>query len=467
MGPKDSVDVIVIGGGPGGYYAAILAAIRGKKVLLVERDAVGGTCLNRGCIPSKALLASAEAYFSARDPSEFGVETTGASYSIDRVQERKDRIVKQMTGGVSLLLKVRGVEVVAGYGRLSGPKTVSVETAEGLREYTADAIVLAPGSVPIHLPIPGLEGERVWNSDDALESRQIPQSLAVIGGGALGLELGQYYHMLGSQVTIMEMLDHIVPPADAEAAAELTRTLARSGMKLVTGARVTHAAAGDQSVALTVETEDGQPQTVEAQVVLEAVGRKPGTDDLGLEAAGVDLDRGRIVVDGALKTTADSIWAVGDATGKLMLAHAAFKQAEVAVASICGQERTIDYATIPSCVYTHPELAWVGPTEEALQTEGTDYKVGSYPFRANGRSLCEGNRAGFAKLIADAESGRLLAAHILGPQATELVSLAACAIAFKATAEDFVRSVVVPHPTLSEALFEAAADILGESVHKA
>lgn len=463
---SDHYDLIVVGAGPGGYYGAILASIRGKKTLLIEKDSIGGTCLNRGCIPSKALLASAHAYASAKKPGEFGVETSDASYSMEKLQQRKERIVKQMTGGVSFLLKEHGVDLVQGFARLSGPQSVSLETSEGALDYTADAILLAPGSVPIHLPIPGLVGERLWDSDDALDSRHVPGTLAVIGGGALGLELGQYYHMLGSQVTVIEMLDHIVPPADGQAAAELEKILTRSGLKLLTRSKVTAAAQGEESMSLRLEADDGQEQKIEAEVVLEAVGRRPATEDLGLETAGVVLDKGRIVVDDTMKTAADSVWAVGDATGKPMLAHAAFKQADVAVASVCGEKRTIDYSKIPSCVYSHPELAWVGPTEEELRDRGIAYKSGSYPFRANGRSLADGNRAGFSKLLADAESGRLLAAHIVGPHATELVSVAACAVGLGATAEDFVRNVVIPHPTLSETVFEAAADLLGESVHK-
>jgi dihydrolipoamide dehydrogenase len=463
---NDRFDLIVVGAGPGGYYGAILASIYGKRTLLIEKNSIGGTCLNRGCIPSKALLASAHAYQGAKRAPVFGVEVAGARFDIRKMQQRKESVVKTITGGVEFLLKKREIPVVRGTASLSGPTTVSVQTAEGKREFAGEAILLAPGSVPVHLPIPGLEGDCVWDSDRALSALEVPNRLAVIGGGAIGLELGQYFHMLGSQVTIIEILPQIMPPADAEAAAELARALTRSGITLMTGSRVTEVRRAEDGVIVAAQDAEGHSSEVQAEIILEAVGRKPATEGLGLEECGVELERGRIVVDRTMRTTLESVWAAGDATGKLMLAHAAFKHAEVAVANICGRHRTIDYAAIPSAVYTAPELAWVGLTEEELRAGGVEYKVGSYPFRANGRSVAEGNRTGFCKILAAKSDGRLLAAHIVGPSAADLISAPAFAIGSGATAEEFLARTTIPHPTLSEVLFEAAADCLGESVHK-
>ena len=460
----DSFDVIVIGAGPGGYVCAIRAAQLGMKVACVEkRETLGGTCLNIGCIPSKALLQSSELFEEATHKfKDHGIGLAGVTLDLARMQARKGEVVTANVRGVEFLFRKNKVTWLKGEGRILAPGRVAVNG----EEYETKHIVIATGSESI--PLPGVEvDERVIvTSTGGLELDRVPERLVVIGGGYIGLELGSVWRRLGAQVTVVEFLDRIVPGMDGEVGKAFERILAKQGMKFRLKTKVTGARKGNEGVTLTLEpAEGGAAEEITADVVLVAIGRRPYVNGLGLDAVGVALDeRGRIATNGHYATNVPGIWAIGDCIAGPMLAHKAEEEGVAVAEIIAGQAGHVNYEAIPGVVYTWPEVASVGRTEEQLKAEGIAYKVGKFPFTANGRARAMGDTDGFVKLLADKATDRLLGAHIIGPDAGTLIAELALAIEFGASAEDVGRTSHA-HPSLNEAVKEAALAASGQALH--
>ena len=455
-------DIIIIGGGPGGYVAAIRAAQLGAKVALVEKDRVGGTCLNRGCIPTKALVRSVEALQLVEKAPSFGVIVEEPAFDFARIMARKDEIVARLVGGVEGLLEAHKVEVVSGTATIPKPGTVLVRGADSDNELKAENIIIATGSVPARPPILGLDAPGVLTSADLLELEEVPDSLAVIGGGVIGLELASIFHALGTRVIVLEMLPTLLPTVDRELARRYKSHLQRQGVEVHVRARVEEIRSTQGGLAVRVA---GFKIEVKAEKVLVATGRVPYTEGLGLDELGVKQERGAIVVDEHMATNVLGIYAIGDVTGGAMLAHLASRQGEVAVENILGHPVAMDYRAVPNCVFTLPEIASVGLTEEQARAEGIDYEVARFPFSASGRALTIGETTGLVKLICERGSGKVLGMHIMGPQASDLIAEGALAIQMGATASDIAQTIHA-HPTLSEAIMEAAkAAAFGQAIH--
>jgi dihydrolipoamide dehydrogenase len=461
---SDSFDVIVIGAGPGGYVCAIRAAQLGMKVACVEKRAtLGGTCLNVGCIPSKALLQSSEHFEEAKHKlADHGVNVTGVSFDLARMQARKAEVVGANTKGVEFLFKKNKVTWLKGAGRIVNPTTVEVAG----QAYTTKNIVIATGSESI--PLKGIEVDetRIVTSTGALELTQVPEHLVVIGGGVIGLELGSVWGRLGAKVTVIEYLDRITPGMDNELSKAFERVLTKQGFKFRLKSKVTAAASDATGVDVTIEpAAGGEAEKIRADVVLLAIGRRPHLEGLGLAEVGVALDeRGRVKTDAHYATNVPGIYAIGDAIAGAMLAHKAEDEGVALAEQLAGQKPHINYNAIPSVVYTWPELASVGETEEQLKARGQAYKVGKFPFTANGRARAMGDMDGFVKILADAKTDAVLGAHIMGPDAGTLIAEIAMAIEFGASAEDVARTCHA-HPTLSEAVKEAALAVDGRALH--
>lgn len=456
-------DLIVIGGGPGGYVAALRAAQLGLSTAVVEKEKrMGGTCLRVGCIPSKALLESSERLVDARDHlKEFGVTASEVGFDLAAMMKRKERVVGNLANGIDGLLRKNNVTRFLGQGRLVGEGQVRVLGSDGEQTLTAEHILLATGSNVSTLRGVELDYDRIGTSTEALSYPEVPGHLVVIGAGVIGLELGSVWLRLGAKVTVLEYLDRILPGVDGEIATEMRKLLAKQGFEFQLGARVTGARVHDGACVVEVEGRD----PIECDRVLLAVGRKPNTDNLGLEEAGVQVnDRGQIIVDGHLATTCRGIYAIGDVIEGPMLAHKAEEEGIACVERIVTGTGHVNYDAIPSVVYTHPEVASVGQTEEQLQEAAIDYKKGSFPFVANGRAHCLGQTAGRVKILADARSDRVLGVHILGPRAGDLIAEVAVAVEFGASSEDLARAVHA-HPTLAEAIKEAALDANHRVLH--
>ncbi|WP_431304727.1 dihydrolipoyl dehydrogenase [Sediminicoccus sp. BL-A-41-H5] len=461
---SESFDVIVIGAGPGGYVCAIRAAQLGMKVACVEKRAtLGGTCLNVGCIPSKALLQSSEHFEEAKHKlADHGVNVTGVSFDLARMQARKAEVVGANTKGVEFLFKKNKVTWLKGAGRIVNPTTVEVAG----QAYTTKNIVIATGSESI--PLKGIEVDetRIVTSTGALELTQVPEHLVVIGGGVIGLELGSVWGRLGAKVTVIEYLDRITPGMDNELSKAFERVLTKQGFKFKLKSKVTAAVADATGVDVTIEpAAGGEAEKIRADVVLLAIGRRPHLEGLGLAEVGVALDeRGRVKTDAHYATNVPGIYAIGDAIAGAMLAHKAEDEGVALAEQLAGQKPHINYNAIPSVVYTWPELASVGETEEQLKARGQAYKVGKFPFTANGRARAMGDMDGFVKILADAKTDAVLGAHIMGPDAGTLIAEIAMAIEFGASAEDVARTCHA-HPTLSEAVKEAALAVDGRALH--
>jgi dihydrolipoamide dehydrogenase len=454
----------ILGGGPGGYVAAVRARQLGAEVTLVEMDALGGTCLNRGCIPSKALLRSSELAQLSRRLGEFGVRAEVKGIDWPRMIERKTEVVSQVVRGVEFLMKKNDVRVVHGRGRLSGPKTIVVETGDGEEEVRADAVLLATGSVPARLPLPGFDGPGVLTSTELLDIDEIPQRLAIVGAGYVGVEFADVFNAVGSKVTIIEMMPQIVPTEDPEIAAELARAFRRRRIEAHTNARVSEVSDRDGAKVVRF-TRDGEEKEVEADVILCAVGRWPNTDGIGLQEAGIEMDGRAVKVNGRMATSVPGVYACGDAIGGIMLAHVASGEGKVAVANALGKQAEMDYTAIPSVTYTHPEIGSVGLTEADARQRGIDVRVGRFFFRGAGKAVAEGSREGLVKVIVDAASGKVIGGQICGPHATDLIHEIVLAVYLGATAEE-VGGMVHAHPTLMEPIMEAAEDALGMAIHK-
>jgi dihydrolipoamide dehydrogenase len=466
-------DVLVIGAGPGGYVAAIRASQLGLKTACVERwigkegkPALGGTCLNVGCIPSKALLESSEQYHRARHGlAAHGIEVGEVGIDPAAMVARKDKIVRQFTGGIAGLFKKNGVTWLQGSARLAGDGKVEVTGGDGATQaVAAEHIIIATGSRPTPLSVAPVDGERIVDSAGALDFTEVPARLGIIGAGVIGLELGSVWARLGSDVTLLEAMPDFLPAADRAIATQALKEFAGQGLDIRLGAKVTAARAG--AAAVTVDFEDGDgAQQARFDRLIVAVGRQPVTDDLELEAAGVACDeRGFIPVDERFRTPAKGIYAIGDVIRGPMLAHRASEDGIAVAEGIAGQHCHVDYGTIPWIIYTWPEIAWVGRTEQALKAEGVPYVTGVFPFQANGRARAMEAAQGQVKLLAHAETDRVLGVHIIGPHASELIAEAVVAMEFCASAEDIAR-IVHAHPTLSEVLHEAALAAQGRAIH--
>jgi dihydrolipoamide dehydrogenase len=460
---EQSFDLVVLGGGPGGYVAAIRAAQLGMTVACIEKEpALGGTCLRVGCIPSKALLDSSELFEQIRHRAEaHGIRVEGASVDVGAMLARKDGVVKSLTGGIAGLFKKNRIEWIRGFGRLAGADAIEVTSAHGEKSTVrAKTIILATGSIPVELPFLKFDHERIIDSTGALSIPKVPEHLVVVGGGVIGLELGSVWLRLGAKVTVLEAMPTILPGMDGEVVRQADRILRKQGFDIRTGARVTGAERKGERVVVSVE---GQ-EPIEADYLLVAVGRRAYTLGMGFEEAGIRMERGVIQVDERYHTGVGSVYAIGDAIGGRMLAHKAEEEGIAAVEYAAGKHGHVNYDAVANIVYTWPEIASVGATEEELKERGVAYKAGKFPFAANGRAKAMAEADGFVKILADAQTDRILGAHILGPRASDLIAQLATALEFEASAEDIARSVHA-HPTLPEAVKEAALGVDGRMIH--
>ncbi|MFZ2288371.1 MAG: dihydrolipoyl dehydrogenase [Halopseudomonas yangmingensis] len=468
-------DVVVIGGGPGGYVAAIRAAQLGLKTACVEKYtgkdgkmALGGTCLNVGCIPSKALLDTSWKYHEAQDGFQaHGIEVKGVSIDVPAMIERKDKIVKQLTGGVAALFKANGVTSIEGHGKLLAGKKVEVTSPDGKVDVLeAESVILASGSRPIEIPPAPLTDDIIVDSTGALEFTSVPKKLGVIGAGVIGLELGSVWRRLGAEVVVFEAQDKFLSMADDQIAKEAMKTLTKQGLQIRLGARVTGTEIKRKQVTVSFNDAEGDQQLTFDKLIV-AVGRRPWTENLLAADSGVNLDeRGMIFVDDYCATSVPGVYAVGDVVRGAMLAHKASEEGVMVAERIAGHKAAMNYDLIPSVIYTHPEIAWVGKNEQQLKAEGVEVNVGVFPFAASGRAMAANDTGGMVKMIADARTDRVLGVHVIGPSAAELVQQGAIAMEFGSSAED-LGMMVFSHPTLSEALHEAALAVNGHAIHVA
>ena len=476
----DPYDVIVIGGGPAGYVAAIRAAQLGLRTACVEKwinkqdePALGGTCLNVGCIPSKALLEATELYDTARHKfADMGITTGDVGLDVPKMIERKDGIVKELTGGIEGLFKSNGIDWLKGDGKLLGDKVVRVTARDGkTSEHPARNVILATGSVPITLKATPLEGDVVVDSAGALDWEAVPGSVCVIGAGIIGLELGSVWRRMGSEVVLLEAQDEFLPMVDKAIAKEAKRTFEKQGLDIRLGSRVMSSKLVDakgkgaaKRVAVTYQDGDGEHETVFDKLIV-AVGRRAYTEGVLSDEAGVELDeRGLIHVDEHCATNVPGIFAIGDVVRGPMLAHKGSEEGVMVAERIAGEHGEVNYDVMPNVIYTHPEVAWVGRTEEELKSDGVDYQVGSFPFAASGRAKAKGDTGGLVKILRDVGNDRMLGAHLIGPSASELLAQSVLAMEFDATIEDIAHTIHA-HPTLSEAMHEAALGADGRAIH--
>lgn len=454
---EDEFDVVVIGGGPAGYVAAIRAAQVGGKVAIVEKSELGGTCLNRGCIPTKTFLKNAEIIEGIEMSSKRGIILENEKFTVDmpKVVSLKNEIVKTLTNGVQGLLKSNSIKIFKGVGKINKDKDVVINGEKVLR---TNKIILAGGSKVGSVNIPGIESKRVLTSDDILDLKELPKSLAVIGGGVVGVELGQAYLSFGSEVTVIEMMDRIVPGVDREASETLRKALEKKGMKILTSSKIKEII--DEGDKLRIKLED--KEDVVAEKALLSIGRVPDLEAVG--ELDLEMERGKIKVDKYMETSVEGVYAPGDINGIKMLAHAAFRMGEVAAENaILGNHREIKLETTPSAIYTIPEVGMVGLTEEEAK-EKYDINIGKFAFVGNGRALASGDTTGFVKVIADKKYGEILGVHIVGQSAAEIINEASSLMAMEITVDEVIKTIH-GHPTFSEALFEACADVLGEAIH--
>ena len=462
-----NADVVVIGGGPGGYVAAIRAAQLGLKTVCIEMEkTLGGTCVNVGCIPSKALLTSSEHYEWARlHSAEHGVMIEGVSADLPAMMKRKDVVVGQNTKGIEFLFRKHKIEWAKGRGTLKKGNVVDVEADDGkVATYEAGNVIIATGSVPIELPFLKFDEERVLSNIGALTIPEVPKRLIVIGGGVIGLELGSVWRRLGAQVTVVELFPTILPGNDEEVIKEADRIFRKQGLEIRAGTKVVSASRDGNVVKIDVE-KDGAKETLEADYVLVSVGRKPSLTGVDAAALGLNLGkRGEITVDAEMRTNLPNVFAIGDAVGGKLLAHKAEEEGVVAAEVIAGHHAHMDYKSMPSVVYTWPEIATVGLAEHEVKASGREYKTGKFPFTANGRARTMAETRGFVKFIADAKTDELLGCHIIGANASDLIQEVVLAFEYRGSSED-IGITVHSHPTLTEAVKEAALGVLGRSLH--
>jgi dihydrolipoamide dehydrogenase len=449
----DSFDICIIGAGPGGYVAAIRAAQLGAKVALIERERVGGVCLNWGCIPTKAMVSSVELLLEIERAPEFGVLVSEPAFDFARMMARKDQVVEQLVSGVESLLKARKVEVLAGSGELVSPTQVRV-SGGSTSEVEATKIVIATGSAAAMPPVPGLDLQGVITSNEIVALTELPDDLVIVGGGVIGVEFATIFSALGTKVTIIEMLPSILTTVDEELARRQQQLLRKQGVDIHTNSPLKEVLEGAEGLEVVYEGPQGEA-VVQADKVLMATGRRPYTEGLNLEKTGVSTDKGAIVVDEHLQTSVPGVYGIGDVTGGYMLAHVASHEGEVAVEHALGRDSVMDYKAVPNCVFCFPEIAGVGLMEQEAKEQGIAYKKSRFPFTASGRALAMGQTTGLVKMICEEETGRVLGLHIMGPHATDLIAEGALAVGSGATAEEIVH-IIHAHPTLPEAVREAA-----------
>jgi dihydrolipoamide dehydrogenase len=464
----NTFDLIVIGAGPGGYVAAIRGAQLGMKVACVEINegagGFGGVCNNTGCIPTKAMLESAKYAKKVPDLADYGIQTGEVKLDVAVAGKRAKKVAEQGNKGVQFLFKKNKIESIVGWGRLAGGNKVEVEGKDGKRTITGKNIIIATGSRPRSLPILKIDGDRVWSSDQAVFPNGLPASLGIIGAGAIGMEFADVYNAFGTKVTVIEALPQILPLEDKDCAVVVEKSYKKRGIDIMAGAKLEKAEVGKNGVKLTVAAKDGS-KTVEVERVLVAVGRAPIIDDIGLEKAGVKTEKGAIVVDDHLQTTAKNIYAIGDVAKPPLLAHKASHEGIAVVENIAGVGHgMVDYNNIPSVTYCHPEVASVGLTEAAAREKGLDIEVGTFLWSANGRARTAGETEGFVKIIRDKKYSEIIGAHIVGPSASELIAEFVVGRHLESTVEEMEKAMH-PHPTLSEAIAEAALAAVGRVIH--
>ena len=466
-----SFDLAVLGGGPGGYVAAIRASQLGLKVAVIERENIGGVCVNWGCIPTKALLHNAEVVEGVKEGNIYGFTFDNLKLDYSVAQKRSREVSNRMMKGGEFLMKKNKIQVIKGTGQLTSPTTLKVQTANGEETVEAKYIIVATGAKPRTLPFLPVDGKRVFTYRQLLEYTQTPKSMIVVGSGAIGMEFATVFHAYGAQVTVLEVLPRILPNEDEDISAEMAKAFAKKGIKTMAGVKVDGATIADDGVTINISA-NGQPQQLKADIVLQSVGIAPLTEGIGLDKAGVAVtDRGFITVDDTLKTNVANVYAIGDLTGKLALAHVASAQGIIAAEAIgaqmgkfSGHLNKLNYDAIPRCTYSHPEVASMGLTEAQAKDKGFSIKVSKFPFQANGKAVSLNDYTGFIKVIADAKFGEILGVHIIGPRVTELLPEYVLAKNQEMTAEQIMHSVHA-HPTLTEVLGEVAEGIEGLPIH--
>ncbi|MFQ6040091.1 MAG: dihydrolipoyl dehydrogenase [Candidatus Poribacteria bacterium] len=455
------IDIAIIGAGPGGYVAAIKAAQLGGKVCVIEKGELGGTCLNRGCIPTKTLYSSAKLASMVKNADEFGIEVKETKIDFVKVMSQKDEVVKKLVSGVGTLFKGNKIKSIKGSGKITHPGKIEVTKADsGIEFVEARNIIIATGSEPANIPIFEIDEKQVLTSTGALKLTELPKSLLVVGGGVIGCEFASIFNAFGSQVTIVELLPTILSTEDIQVIRQMQVLLKRKGIKIVTRANITEVSKSENGV--TAELESGEK--LHAEKMLVSIGRKLNTTGIGLENVGVKVEDGRAAVNERMQTNIENIYAVGDIANRFQLAHVASAEGIVAAKNCMGVPAVMDYGTIPSCIFTLPEVARVGLTEEQAEREGYEVKTGRFPFMANGKALGMREADGFVKIVTDAETNDILGVHILGPNASELIHEASLAIKLSASVKDLAHAIFA-HPTLSEAVMEAAEAAYGKAIH--
>lgn len=457
-------DIVILGGGPGGYVAALRAAQLGAKVVLVEENRIGGVCLNVGCIPTKALLRSAEIYRAFRRAAEFGLKLEGSvAPDWPAIQARKDQVARQLVSGVEVLLRKAGVQVLQGRGRFVAPKTLEVALPDGVQRVDAANAVIATGSRPIELPLPGFDLPGVVDSTGVLALDELPHRLLIVGGGVIGVEFAEIFRAFGVEVTVVEMLSCLLPLMDTDLGKALAWTFGHRGVDMLLDSRVTCIDAVDHALEVTVAT-PADDKCLQVDKVLVAVGRRPNVEDLGLDVAGVRVEKTGIPVDDRMQTNVAGIYAIGDVTGSIQLAHVASQGGEVAVENALGHTVKRNLKTVPSCVYTDPEIASVGLTETQAREAGYDVRVGRFPLTASGKALTYGETDGLVKVVSEGRFGEVLGLHVVAPHASDLIHEGGLALALEATLDEIITTVHA-HPTLGEAIREAALAVCGAAIH--
>jgi dihydrolipoamide dehydrogenase len=461
----DSFDLLILGSGPGGYVAAIRASQLGMKVAIVERERLGGICLNWGCIPTKALLRTSEIYHYITHAEAYGLSVEKPSFDLKKVTERSRKVAGQLNAGVKSLMKKHKVEVVEGQGRLTGPTSLAVTTAQGERQLAGKHLIVATGARARDLPGLAADGNRVWTYRHAMVPPAMPTDLLVIGSGAIGVEFASFYSDMGAKVTIVEMQDRILPVEDEEVSAFMAKALAKQGMTLHTGAKVSDVQPGPDGVMATITGADEKAEARRFSHVIVAIGIVPNTDGIGLEALGVRMDRGHIITDGMGRTNVPGLLAIGDVTGPPWLAHKASHEGIIAVEAIAGlNPHAMEVTNIPGCTYSRPQVASVGLTEAKAKAQGHSVKVGKFPFIGNGKAIALGEAEGFVKTVFDATTGELLGAHMVGAEVTELIQGYVIARTLESTEAELM-ATVFPHPTLSEMMHESVLGAYGRALH--
>lgn len=458
----EKAQVVVIGGGPGGYVASIRASQLGASVILVEKDRIGGTCLNRGCIPTKCLLASTHVLDVINKAEEFGVEVKDVQPKFSRMMERKEQVVAELRQNIRQLLKTNKVKFVKGEATLVSPREIRVAGDQGTEVIEADKIIVSTGSVPVKPPLFDFTHDAVLTSDEALKLSEPPKSLLIVGAGVIGLEFACVFRSLGAEVTMVEMMDQILPTEDKMIAVRMQNILDQRGIVFHIETKV-EGIKNYSSNGVTATLSNGEE--IVAEKMLVSIGRRPNTRGYGFENLGIEMGKaGNIIVDAKMQTNVNGIYAIGDAIGGIMLAHVASAEGITAAENATGHESTLDYSVVPSCVYTNPEIASVGLTADKAQKLGKEVKIGKFPFTASGKALTSGEDVGFAQLVVDRQTGQVLGAQILGPHATELIAEVALAVKWGLTAEQ-IGTTIHAHPTLAESIMEAAENACGRAIH--